>query len=112
MQYVLALVVAILAGIVVQLIRMYVLERDSPLPIAPRTRIRGAYTYLNGVWYEYHITRNVHRNLEPYWLRDTWNISVKHGHKVRGRLESPAPQESREYKLVGEIREGRMIITG
>ncbi len=107
------LLMSIIAGVTVQLIRKYLLERQSPLPFLPGIKAQGSYKYLEGTWYQYHITRNTYLNDgEPCWSSDIWNIKVKDGFRVSGNLKVRASQETGEYRIVGEIREGRLLITG
>ena len=88
---------------------------ETPLPEIPGAAPQQAYRYLKGEWYEYHITRDPHLHPKgPYWLQDRWNLEVKNGWRVSGILEIPRPSEREvaKYKLLGEIRMGRMVITG
>lgn len=102
----------VIVGVLVHLIRIYILERESPLPFVGRSKVRGVYKYIEGDWYEYHITRNIYISSETYWLMDKWKVKVRDGFRIKGLLKSPSSQDFRDYPFVGEIREGRLIITG
>jgi hypothetical protein len=109
------LIITIIGGVTVQVIRKYWLdrERQSPLPFLPGMKAQGSYKYLEGVWYQYHITRNTYlNNGEPCWSSDVWNIKIKDGFRVSGTLNVRTTQEPGKYTFVGEIREGRLLITG
>jgi len=88
-------------------------KTDSPLPPILRPASSDAYQYLNGSWYEYHITQDPYLySGKPYWLKDVWRLQVKDGYHISGILEIPRPGEIAKYKLLGEIRQSRMVITG
>ena len=85
----------------------------SPLAKVPRTMLRHAFQYLDGDWKEYHITNDTLLHASgPYWLQDTWKMKVRSGNTISGTLEIPRPGEVAEYRLLGEIRMGGLIITG
>jgi hypothetical protein len=104
-------VVAVTSLVSFAVVRVF--RTESPLPRIPGAAPQYAYQYLNGTWHEYHITRDryLHPN-GPYWLKDVWTLQVKKGRHISGMLEIPRPGEVAKYKLLGEIRQGRMIITG
>lgn len=109
----LSFIVTVMAGLTVQFIRYYLLERQSPLPFFPGIKAQGSYQYLAGTWYQHHITRNSYiNNGEPCWSSDIWEIKVKDGFRVSGVLKVQTTHQANEYYLVGEIREGRLLITG
>ncbi len=109
--YLLAIITTVIASLIFYLMRVYILERETPLPFI-RQKNKSAYQHLNKTWFQYHVTRNNHRSSNPFWVRDVMKLRVKRGTYVRGELLFPAPGEIYAYKTVGEIRQGRLIITG
>jgi hypothetical protein len=106
--------VSILGGIIVQHYKKRFIDAnpDSPLPFIKGMKAQGMYKYLEGDWNEYHVTKDIYLEKEPYWLRDRWHIEVRDGFRIKGLLQSPSSEDNRDYPLVGEIRQGRLIITG
>lgn len=81
-----------------------------PRILAIPSREPNYYTELEGKWHEYHLTRG---NKGLVWLcGGECNLDMK-GHHIKGShtLIHPEGQGLLNYKIVGEIRNGKLILT-
>jgi len=106
------LVVALLSGITGYLIRKKFSTEGNILPVPRNYNEPRSYGHLNGNWHCYWISYDPADILRPAWIHGVEEIQIEKNN-VKGISEhiNHPVVTSFHYRIKGEIRAGRMILT-
>ena len=113
------ILVGVVVGVVVTIIiggltffGKWWLDLDNDvLPSGSRREDRVDYSHLSGKWYLYYLTRYPHLHPSPIWIHAVQELKITKN-KVEGSTRMvDHPSAELSYRVHGEVRQGRMILT-
>jgi len=104
------LIVALASAIGGYIIRQRFFQEIRVLPTGSHALEKADYSHLSGIWHLYYLTR-MPIDPNPIWIHGIQEVKVKKN-KVEGTTRmADHPSNELNYKVHGEIRQGRMIST-
>ena len=111
-QVIAGITIILLSGSVGLLVRNNFFRQIRVLPRGSGKADKRSYSHLNGDWHLYFVTRGASTKDEPFWVHGHTNIQVRRNNQVTGKTHIfDHPVSDLDYRLQGEIRFGRMILT-
>jgi len=110
-------IIGAIATILSALVTRFVLRKYFPersiLPTKRKEREAGGEEYSNlaGDWEQYHLTRDTSISLAPFWAHHKEHLDIYEGQYVEGFSKSVDHPAGLEYRIKGQIRQGKMILT-
>lgn len=110
-QVLAGIIVAFVSATIGYVVRQGRLQERGVLPGSLPKKDVVDYSHLSGTWHLYYLSRFPHLHNTPLWMHGLEELTVKKN-RVEGStriLDHPSNELS--YRVHGEIRQGRMIVT-
>ena len=113
MELLITLIVSgVIVAIVTAIIQSKFIQGKKILPKTKEKSDSSSYKHLNGIWHQYHLSYDTSLSPDHFWTHHIENYSVHKSKIVEGTSENKYhPTKKIKYKLMGEIKHGRMILT-
>lgn len=78
--------------------------------IIKKIKGHGSYSHLEGIWHQYHITKDRTINNAPFWVHNEESIRIKRNRIEGTCINAPHPKATLTYTISGQIEPGKMLL--